>query len=176
MADECYKNGQESEAKGDLAAAAIHYRKSFSTRLRFMGHTDPQVMETAKKLASIAHDQKDYESAESYLNWCLKAKAKQHGAGSFEFAETQDALGNLYMEQKLYEKAIDKYKQVVALKERYEGPTSKATFSARKKLAKAYLKSGDREKFREIMDTAMVAYAPGKDPSEVTLPPPADDE
>lgn len=175
MAEESRQKGIESEKSGDLAAAAIHYRKSFNTRLRFMGHTDPQVMESAHKLAEIAHKQKNYETAEKYLNWCLKSKAKQHGAGAFQFVNTQSALGNLYMEQKQYSKAIDKYKQVVALNERYEGPTSKATFKARKKLAKAYLKSGDRETFRSLMDSALVAYAPESDPGAVTLPPPPEE-
>lgn len=155
--------GKASEAGGDFNAAANCYRQSFSLRNRVLGHQHPEVMKDAHKLASMLQKDKKYTQAENYLNWCLKAKARSHGAGSYEFAETRDALGNLYLEQKLYDKAINNFKQSVALNERFKGADSKSTYKAKKKLAKAYLKSGDREKFEEIMEAAHVAYAPTRE-------------
>ena len=157
-ADIHYFNGEKSEQEGDLNAAAKNYRKSFDLRYSVMGNNDPAVMGTAHKLASLMSKQEKYNEAESYLNWCLKAKAQKHSPGAFEYAETQEAMGKLYLKQEKYDKAIDKFKQVVALNERYKGANSKSTFKARKALAKAYLKSGDRLKYEELMNNALVAF------------------
>lgn len=162
-----YRNlARASQESGDYAAAANCYRQSFTLRNRVLGHQHPEVMNDAHNLASMLQKDKKYSQAESYLNWCLKANARTHGAGAYEFAQTREAMGKLYLEQGQYPRAINNFKQVVALNERYKGAASKNTFKAKKALAKAYLKSGDREKFEQIMESARLAYSGSNEAGE----------
>ena len=141
----------------------MYYEKSLNLRSRIKSADDPQVIEATNKLASTYQKQGKYPKAEQYFNQVLRAKAKRHGPGAYEFAETHSSLGDLYLQQKDYDKAIEKYKQVVALNERYKGPASEETMHARRSLAKAYLESGDKEKSKQVLENPVVASKPASD-------------
>lgn len=138
------KKGKESSYKKAIVA---YYRGDTETALEGLGQAmEDGISEAGFYLARISYENKNYTKARTYLEVYLKEKS-----GTL-LAEGYNLMGNCYLKEEEYEKALEQYQKGIKLN---EAGTLK---SLKENEVAAYEKLGDYDTAKEKADAFLEQY------------------